>query len=102
MTGSSPLSWLVRAHGGGRGTRDRQLTLVVADARTPGREGNTRQAARPGRGWFAHAGAGGGHVTGSSRRSWPVRARRGGRGTRDWQLAAVVAGSRTPGREEDT
>ena len=84
MTGCSPLSWLVRAHGGGRGTRDRQLALVVADARTPGREGNTRQAARPGRGWFAHTGAGGGHVTGSSRRSWPVRARRGGRGTRDW------------------
>ena len=41
-------------------------------------------------------------MTGSSRQLWPVRARRGGRVTRDWQLAAVVAGSRTPGREEDT
>ena len=56
----------------------------------------------PGRGWFAQAGAGEGHVTGSSPRSWLVRARRGGRGTRDWQLAAVVVGSRTPGREENT
>ena len=102
MTGCSPLSWLVRAHGGGRGTRDRQLALVVADARTPGREGNTRQAACPGRGWFAHAGAGGGHVTGSSRQSWPVRARWGGRGTRDRLLAPVVAGALTRGREGDT
>ena len=41
-------------------------------------------------------------MTRSSRRSWPVRARRGGGGTRDWQLAAIVAGSRAPGREEDT
>ena len=98
MTRCSPLSWLVRAQGGGRGTRHRQLALVVADARTPGREGNTRQAARPGRGWFAHAGAEGGHVTRSSRRSWPVRARRAGGGTLDRQGAPAVVGSHTLGR----
>ena len=56
----------------------------------------------PGRGWFAQAGAGAGHVTGSSPRSWLVRARRGGRGTRDKLLAPVVAGARTQGREGDT
>ena len=41
MTGSSPRSWLVRARRGGRGTGDMQLALVVADARTPGWEGDT-------------------------------------------------------------
>ena len=102
MTGCSPLSWLVRAHGGGRGIRDKQLALVVADAGTLGREEDARQGARPGRGSFAQAGAGGAHVTGSSRTLWPVRARRGGRGTRDMQLAPVVAGACTPGRERDT
>ena len=78
MTGCSPLLWLVRAHGRGRGTRDRQLALIMADARTPGREGNTRQAARPSRGWFAHA------------------------GTCDRQLLPVVLDAHTPGRERDT
>ena len=102
VTGNSPQSLLVRAHRGGWRTRDRQLALVVADVRTPGREGNAQQAARLGRGWFAHAGTGGGHVTGSSRQSWPVGACRGGRRTRDWQLAMVFAGSRTPRRGEDT
>ena len=41
MIGSWPWSWLMRARRGERGTRDRQLALVVADARTPGREGDT-------------------------------------------------------------
>ena len=40
---------------------------------------------------------------GSARpRSRLVRASRGGRGTRDRQLASVVAGARTPGRERET
>ena len=38
-------------------------------------------------------------MRGTSPRAWLVRARRGGRGTRDMQLAPFVAGSRTPGRE---
>ena len=58
MTGSSPRSWLVRARRGGRRTRDRQLAPAVAGARTPGGRGYTRQARCPGRGRFAHSGAG--------------------------------------------
>ena len=41
-------------------------------------------------------------MTGTSPWSWLMRARRGERGTRDRQLAPVVAGSRMPGREGDT
>ena len=70
---------------------------VAAGSRKPGREGDTLQAARLGRGWCAHAGAGEGHVTGCSPLSWLVRAHGGGRRTRDRQLARVVAGARTPG-----
>ena len=55
----------------------------------------------PGRGWFAQAGAGGGHVTGSSPRSWLVRACRCGRGTCDRLRAPVVARARTQGHEGD-
>ena len=98
MTGTSPWSWMMRARRGERGTRDRQLTPVVAGSRMLGEEEDTRQAARAGRGRCAHAGAGVGHVTGRSPRSWLVRARRAGGGTLDRQGAPAVVGSHTLGR----
>ena len=41
LTGRTPRLWPVCAYRGGRGARDRHLALVVAGARTPGREGDT-------------------------------------------------------------
>ena len=104
MTGSSPQSWQVRARRGGGRTRDRQLAPVVAGARTPSGRGGTRQARCPGRGRFAHSGAGEELPAGGDALANAVAVAtlctpwwEDGRWTE--QHALVVACWRTPGRE---
>ena len=92
MSGSLPRLWLVRARWCERGTCNRQPAPVVPCSRTLGQEGDTRQAAHPGHGWCAHAGAGRRHVTASLPQSWLVRNTPGRRGGDTRQARCPVAG----------